>query len=353
MAEVGREADPDRRGDVGEPMADITSGNCYVDTDNGTDDLSHGTSSGTGACATFAYLWNSRIGTLTGDLVINCAGATDDNIAGFTSTTPKSGTYKISIIGNAKSATWDSSKYTWSVTANSNGVTMKENNLLIKNVQLYYSNSGSYNHLCRLYTTVNGGQIWLDGLYVKRGPLSGTDAIGIRMDAGAATGVHRVWNCIFENWGGSGAPPSGCAGLQIQSGFNFYIYNCTFVDCNNAFWNNDAYTVVGKNLLFVNNTTDCYESQTTLADTYCATTNDNTKGLTPGGTGNRFSQTFTFSDNYHLASTDAGARDHGTSDPGSGLFSDDIDGETRSGTWDIGADEYLAAGRPMYAYAQQ
>ena len=35
--------------------------------------------------------------------------------------------------------------------------------------------------------------------------------------------------------------------------------------------------------------------------------------------------------------------DAGTNDPGAGLFSDDIDGVTRTGTWDIGADEYVAA----------
>jgi hypothetical protein len=62
-----------------------------------------------------------------------------------------------------------------------------------------------------------------------------------------------------------------------------------------------------------------------------------------GGTGNRFSQTFTFAGagNYHLASTDAGARGYGVSNPGSGLYSDDIDGQTRSAPWDIGADQYV------------
>jgi hypothetical protein len=43
---------------------------------------------------------------------------------------------------------------------------------------------------------------------------------------------------------------------------------------------------------------------------------------------------------YHLAAGDAGAKDHGVSDPGSSLFSDDIGGQTRAAAWDIGADEY-------------
>jgi len=44
--------------------------------------------------------------------------------------------------------------------------------------------------------------------------------------------------------------------------------------------------------------------------------------------------------NFHLGNSDTGAKGYGVSDPGSGLFSDDIDGETRSGSWDIGADDY-------------
>ena len=47
-------------------------------------------------------------------------------------------------------------------------------------------------------------------------------------------------------------------------------------------------------------------------------------------------------DDFHLAFNDSTWKDQGTDE--SGIFTDDIDGETRSGTWDIGADEYIAAG---------
>jgi hypothetical protein len=51
------------------------------------------------------------------------------------------------------------------------------------------------------------------------------------------------------------------------------------------------------------------------------------------------------SDNFHLASGDTAAKDQGTdlSADAALAFSDDVDGATRSGTWDIGADEYTAA----------
>jgi hypothetical protein len=35
---------------------------------------------------------------------------------------------------------------------------------------------------------------------------------------------------------------------------------------------------------------------------------------------------------------------NGSDDPGAGLYSDDITGTARTSTWDIGADEYVAAG---------
>jgi hypothetical protein len=68
---------------------------------------------------------------------------------------------------------------------------------------------------------------------------------------------------------------------------------------------------------------------------------------TATGTGSRINQTFTFvasgSDDYHLAGSDAGALDFGADLSADGVFAfdDDIDFDTRSGTWDIGFDEFI------------
>jgi len=51
---------------------------------------------------------------------------------------------------------------------------------------------------------------------------------------------------------------------------------------------------------------------------------------------------------FHLKSTDTDLKDAGT-DLSSEGFSDDIDGDTRSGTWDIGADEYVSGGYTLNA----
>jgi hypothetical protein len=47
------------------------------------------------------------------------------------------------------------------------------------------------------------------------------------------------------------------------------------------------------------------------------------------------------SEDFHLISTDTDAIDNGADL--SGTFTTDIDGTTRSGTWDIGADEYVSS----------
>jgi hypothetical protein len=327
-------------------MADIVSGDAYVDTDNGTDDTSHGTGTGSDACKSFKYLWVSRLGALTGDVTIHCVGVADDPIGNAWVAATKTATYTVTIVGNAASAVWDANKYTWAQTGNDNAVSFHEDHLVIKNIQGYYSNAGSLNHFVRCYTATDGGTIKFAYNYFKAGAC-GSGTVGLRCSCDINTGNYYIWNCVFDGWSGSGAPAAGGAGLELLGLCHQYIYNCTFVSCNNAIWNLNAHVVVGTNLLFSGNTTDCYEQETTLADTYCATTNDNTKGLTSAGTGNRFSQSFTFTSNYTLDPTDAGAKDYGASDPGAGLFSDDITGTARSGAWDIGASE-AAGGATNY-----
>lgn len=99
-------------------------------------------------------------------------------------------------------------------------------------------------------------------------------------------------------------------------------------------------------------------TDTVTSQTCCDT--DGTLGASPwnGGSGHRSSQTPTFAnragDDYHLASSDAACKDYGTNLSGDGGYpiSVDIDNVTRSGSWDIGCDEYTA-GVYSLAYDEQ
>lgn len=66
----------------------------------------------------------------------------------------------------------------------------------------------------------------------------------------------------------------------------------------------------------------------------------------PGTSVDSTTLSFVGSGDYHLSASDTAAIDAGTDY--SGTFTTDIDGVTRSGTWDIGADEYVAAGGSTY-----
>ncbi|MBA4389213.1 MAG: hypothetical protein C0404_14665, partial [Verrucomicrobia bacterium] len=74
------------------------------------------------------------------------------------------------------------------------------------------------------------------------------------------------------------------------------------------------------------------------------------------GTGNYANRTFTFVNaaglDYHLASTDTGARELGLNLLAQGGdFADDVDGDARIGAWDIGADEVLVNAPPTITSA--
>lgn len=156
-------------------------------------------------------------------------------------------------------------------------------------------------------------------------------------------GNYKIWNNVFINDGGT-----GCTGYSIAG--TSYVYSNTFRDCALAMQRAGG-TIVAKNNLIDQCTTAA--SGTFAAGTDYNATNNASMGYTVTGGGNthdRTSQTFTFvdaaNDDFHLASGDTAAKDFGTdlSADANLAFSDDVDGVTRSGTWDIGADETAAGG---------
>jgi len=153
---------------------------------------------------------------------------------------------------------------------------------------------------------------------------------------GAGAGNQIFVNCIFLS--GSYIDHTGV-------GSSVYIYNCTFI--GGRFICRANTTNFCTNFLIDHTDAFLVYAGATLVATNCSLKENKSSDWTTDGGGNRINQTFTFvgDPDFHLDSGDAGALDYGTSLVADGVypFSDDIDGETRTGTWDIGADEYVSA----------
>ena len=131
------------------------------------------------------------------------------------------------------------------------------------------------------------------------------------------------------------------------------LYNNTFHNCTGVVSSTSRDSAIMINCLFDCGAQDSV-SGTWIAGTNCNASANSSLGYTvtgEGNTGDRLSQTFTFVDpdngDFHLAANDAGALDYGLGTNVKATFADDIDGQTRpatDGDWDIGADEYVAAG---------
>ncbi len=163
-------------------------------------------------------------------------------------------------------------------------------------------------------------------------------------------GITRIWNNIIYDFDTSGS------GIRIHSDpiintISIYIYNNTIHNCSTGISHAvDTATAIAKNNLIKSCPTPTYGIF--IAGTDYNATDKSLMGYTVTDSMNihdRLNQVFTFvnelSDNFHLASTDTGARNYGinlSTDPIL-AFSTDIDGETRPGEsiWDIGADEYV------------
>lgn len=331
-------------------MADITTGNAYVDTDVGTDDVSHGGSSGTGACKSLVYLWNSRLGTATGDITVNCAGGTVDAYSSPQTLTARStGTYSVTMLGNLTTGAWDTSKFRMRFTGDGNGLIMAEPNLVINKVQFDYGN-------------VNNGASVIDLSYA--GAVAWTVKNSIFRDTAGVGTTHRAvkiasatsGTILFNNDVVYAFNGTSSSGIYCYGAFAVLIYGCTFH--NNTVAISDPggnRNISVKNTAFHTNTSDLDGWQT------ASCTNNATSKATCDWTGGAFGGTdhgsvtdgdYSFGNltNHDFSLTDGtsitAVRRQGTTL--GGPYATDIKGTTRPGTgegaYSIGAFEYQTSG---------
>lgn len=325
--------------------------NRYVNTAStaGGDGTTNATSGANRAWADLAEAANGLGASLSTPIDLYCEGSTADtsNVNQTVWDMTTTATNKLRIIGEqsplhpnfstAKSGKYDTSLYHITCT-NRNGLYNNiPDHVEYHGIQVHVtvSDAGSY----IAFKTSNANQTATDILClmshcIAKATQTSGSIIGFetRFPGTGGRGTSKVINCLSIDCQTGYSNDFGLSGDVGE------IYNCTAAGGTYGFVENATMKVV--------NCLATGVSSIGFVGTFAAGSNYNAEddGNGAPGANSRSSQTFTFvnaaSDDFHLASTDTGAKDFGVADPDSGGFSDDIDGQTRSGSWDIGFDEY-------------
>ena len=163
-----------------------------------------------------------------------------------------------------------------------------------------------------------------------------------------------ISNNVFIDFNDSSGKAIRAGNYYIGSdGTPWCIFNNTFNNCCIAITSVHDNAVLALNNIFYSCGTPC--SGVFASGTGYNSTDDSSIGytVTGGATADRVSQTFSFvdasGDDFHLQSTDGGARGYGLNlyNHATYPFQTDIDGDDRGGSgasWDIGADEVITVG---------
>ncbi len=276
--------------------------------------------------------------------IVNCSGATADtssvNLNGWTTS---AGNY-IVINGNLSLGKWNTNCYRLEVTDSTkinvgNGAGyIRMDKLQIKNICTY--NYGSRN---ALYIEMNdttydvrlsNSIIWATDTGTS------TNRQGIEIWPDNTSNIY-IWNCLIYREGGN-AENCAIAGCR-----NVNVYNCcgvgnwiiAFYRGSGDFIAKNCYGQTDSGISFSNVTkTTCASSDTTgsVGLQNIALSTDNFVNISSG------------SKDLHLVSGSAliGVATDTSGESAPLNFTTDIDGQTRTVPWDIGADEYVAATPP-------
>jgi len=211
---------------------------------------------------------------------------------------------------------------------------INEDYVRVIDIQLQVTTSSANSRLGFQVDNVGTTDIRFDSCLVK-GICSGTGAAyGFQINDSTAT--VKIYNCIVYNF--VSGSDTHFIGINVANASNCYIYNCTIYG-NYYGIKRVLGTVTTTNCAIGNNTDDI--DGTVTADYNCDDDNDGTNNQSPSG-GDWDNEFTTPGTDFSLESA-GNCVGNGTDDPGGGLYSDDIAGNARSTTWDIGAFEYVGA----------
>jgi len=306
------------------------------------------------------------------DLETNCASPTSPLSIEITSsltdttavaisgiTTDATNTLTIFTSGNARHNGTSASGYKLSVT-NGTAITIASDyvtidGLILNNVGSNSNGDGRYG----VYINTVTGCVIKNNVAFFSGTVASTSDSWAGIYANhttQATRTYYIYNNIVYGYQGSGG--TGWRGIAIDMGLNYsgktiYLYGNTVYDCQHYgifLTTRNTNSVYMANNISVDNTNVDF-GEGTYAPTYAVEDYNLSSDLTASGANSLTevpaSDLFTSitggSEDLRLKAG-ADAIDQGT-DLGS-PYNVDIKGTSRTGTWDIGADEYVSAGTP-------
>ena len=235
--------------------------------------------------------------------------------------------------GQRHDGKWSTSGYRLEITSGT-GIDVQIRDALIEYIQISIQENGATQRFgIHVSATATGQVINVEKCILRQHPSSsGSGNLrGVRLNT---TGTIRVSNTLFIDWRqGSGSGFSRSAGTG-------YIYNCGAHNCNIGIGaGSGPVTAINS---WAQNCTDGFQGS------YAAASSNNLSDIATDapGTGpitGDISFVDEANDDFHLAAGDTLAKDAGINLSADANYpiSGDIDGQARSGTWDIGPDEYV------------
>lgn len=229
--------------------------------------------------------------------------------------------------GHRHAGVWDAAKYNLTLSRNGGLIECAEEYARFTGLQINNTDGGTAGQNgIRGFPT--GTSVWHISKCILRNGRYGHTSEG---GAGRTT---YMWNCLIYG-GSSGA-------LNCEGSSNLYVYSCTTYGGTDGFRNNAGGTMVAENCY-----ARTYQAGWTLTTCAASDTTGTSAGLDNiAYNTTNFTNVTTGSEDLRLPSgsalVDVGQDTTGESDPLN--FTDDITGTTRTGTWDVGAYEYVAGG---------
>lgn len=222
-------------------------------------------------------------------------------------------------------------------------ITISDDFVRVRRIQLKVTKSSGTSERYGIVTLTlaAGAQIYIEGVLIQGNIGSGNGDNSRAIYCFDADAAMRISNCVIYDFSQTGMSAIYTVAMTA------YLYNNTVVNCL------VGYRGGGTSVVAINNLYDSQglSSADGFNNTFAASSNFNCSDLSSDapGANSRNSQTTTYvdeaNDDFHLGAADASAKDFGTDLSGDANYaiSIDFDGETRSGSWDIGADEIVSA----------